>query len=1048
MKKILLGLGLLLTGAFSSNAQGLDGIVVEKFYVSNAADAAASTAGNGGVLPVGSITWRFYVDLAAGWELQSVYGDAAHTLNFSSTTPFYNHEDRGATTANAISFNNIDDNTVILDSYISVGGTCSNRLGVLKSEDDATGQIVFNPTTALANTDPSIGQPVNVRDGQTGVASTIDAVTILNLATELGAVLDNISQAGNALTTNNGAWSNLNGSDGPTANNRILIGQFTTTGVLTYAINIQIRNTTTLQVVNYVSSNPTGAEVTDPSLSGTLNLANTLPTASITAPTTGTAYLVGAPVSIDATATDPDGTITLVEFLVDGNVVGSSTAAGPNYSLSPTWTATVGSHNLTVRATDNLGGQFTSSPAVVILVGAVIAPTVSITSPASGATFVLGDTPTITATANDADGTVSQVEFFVDGISIGVDAGAGPSYSAPWPVVIGNHTITAVATDDDNATGTSAPIAVTVFDSSSAYVIISSTNACSINNFCLPINAIVPVDNVIGYDIVLAYDNAEVLPTGVVTVNNDLINPAYVSTANSINAAAGLMYISVFFNGSAPISAEFNGTGELLCVEFARTAGFGPVDTTSFSVNSLQESYINGVQPKVVSPGTYSTFQESDFNSRLQFWFDGSPIRYDGTATYLITNIYGTDLACANQSVAAVQPDINGEFAYDYSNGPFININKDIPNATSVQPVVNGFDAFLTRRVLINDATFIPSVYQIIAMDVNTDGVVSAGDLSQINQRAVLILGEFQQDWNYSPSGVSNGQPSKDWLFIDGTTLTSDPSFIISGNFPFDDGFGYSKSNVPEIDFCLEVPYQTSATCNSFDLESYTGILIGDINGNFATNATGGPFRLSDDQKVIFDLSKAVISQGYVDVPVVVISNADVNSLDFSAKFNENTLQFAGIVQHNTSLEILSNMNTADRELRFTSYSLQNYDLNTAPVSVRFNTAAEITESDLTSVVAYLNGEQVTAEVIGSRIAGEEVMVNVFPNPANDMVNVISSENANIQIVDANGRVVLALNNMNAYQKYSFNTQDLASGIYLMKVFGQSNVTVKKIVIE
>ena len=42
-KKIILGLGLALIGNFAQ-AQGLEGIVVEKFYQSNAADASNAAA--------------------------------------------------------------------------------------------------------------------------------------------------------------------------------------------------------------------------------------------------------------------------------------------------------------------------------------------------------------------------------------------------------------------------------------------------------------------------------------------------------------------------------------------------------------------------------------------------------------------------------------------------------------------------------------------------------------------------------------------------------------------------------------------------------------------------------------------------------------------------------------------------------------------------------------------------------------------------------------------------------------------------------------------
>ena len=49
---------------------------------------------------------------------------------------------------------------------------------------------------------------------------------------------------------------------------------------------------------------------------------------------------------------------------------------------------------------------------------------------------------------------------------------------------------------------------------------------------------------------------------------------------------------------------------------------------------------------------------------------------------------------------------------------------------------------------LINGSSFVPSVYQVLALDVNLDGVVSAGDISQIKQRATLSIPEFQQAWN------------------------------------------------------------------------------------------------------------------------------------------------------------------------------------------------------------------------------------------------------------------------------------------------------------
>jgi len=87
------------------------------------------------------------------------------------------------------------------------------------------------------------------------------------------------------------------------------------------------------------------------------------------------------------------------------------------------------------------------------------APTVSITNPTSGAT--VSGTVGVTANASDDNG-VTQVEFFVDGASIGVDTTA--PYSASWDTTAysdGSHTVSATATDTIGQTGSNS-VGVTV----------------------------------------------------------------------------------------------------------------------------------------------------------------------------------------------------------------------------------------------------------------------------------------------------------------------------------------------------------------------------------------------------------------------------------------------------------------------------------------------------------------------------------------------------------------------------------------------------------
>ncbi|MBX9853628.1 MAG: carbohydrate-binding protein [Cytophagaceae bacterium] len=89
------------------------------------------------------------------------------------------------------------------------------------------------------------------------------------------------------------------------------------------------------------------------------------------------------------------------------------------------------------------------------------APAVAITSPANGASFTAPASVTINASASDADGTISKVEFFNGSTKLGEDLSA--PYSFTWNnVAAGTYTLTAKATDNATAVSTSAGVSVTV----------------------------------------------------------------------------------------------------------------------------------------------------------------------------------------------------------------------------------------------------------------------------------------------------------------------------------------------------------------------------------------------------------------------------------------------------------------------------------------------------------------------------------------------------------------------------------------------------------
>jgi peptidoglycan/xylan/chitin deacetylase (PgdA/CDA1 family) len=91
----------------------------------------------------------------------------------------------------------------------------------------------------------------------------------------------------------------------------------------------------------------------------------------------------------------------------------------------------------------------------------VAAPTVSIASPASGAT--LSGNQTITVNASDSSG-ISNVQFKLDGISLGAPDTTAP-YSITWDTTTatnGTHTLSAVATNTSSISSTATNVSVTV----------------------------------------------------------------------------------------------------------------------------------------------------------------------------------------------------------------------------------------------------------------------------------------------------------------------------------------------------------------------------------------------------------------------------------------------------------------------------------------------------------------------------------------------------------------------------------------------------------
>lgn len=1117
--------------ALMGYAQGLEGVEVELYYESPTAN---------GTLPAGSKTYRVYVNMLPGYTLQAVYGDLTNELKFESTTNFFNDADNGGNFANDVVNGVLASGPALVDSWFSFGSGGGTRKGTLKV-NDTDGGISGTP---LTNSGGAMGSPLTTHDGRSiTTTALVPASAGADLTSPPYDAFNNaiVSNIFTSIATPGGFsyFSTAGAATGAGTDNRVLIGQFTTTGAFGYRLNLQLGTPTPGVSENYTANtaapalglvlepnlgNPTvsipGGNITQPVgtvvtitatasdvapgtitkvefFNGATKIGEDLTspytqsftvgaspatitavatdnqgaTATSNAITVGAApnvpptvslgaapltVVVGDNITLTATAADSDGTIADVKFYSgtpgSGTLLNTDATAPYDFAATTTTTGTISYYAV---ATDNSGASTTSNIANAV-VNANQLPVVTITAPANATDVFVPAVVSFTSNATDADGTITNVEFLVNGVVVGSDNTAPYSYDWTSAATGGFVNFVTRATDNKGGVTTSAPRTIRArLNTGTKYEVKEVNELCNADNICVPISAKSSISEIIGFDLEIKYPKNKLIPTGIIRKYGDLAPLNLFETSsnvlNTTSTTNGKMLVAVYFNTTAPATQRFTGIGDLVCIEFEKRPTFQANDSVFVVVTKLQESYITGPEIETVDSNKYKTFKQTSLAANLEFWADRSPIAYV-SGVNLITNIYGNNTSCNSKSSVAVQPDLNGEFVHDLNNGLTLNIERDILGnlatpGTDVQSVINGFDALLVRKVLIEDLSFIPNIYQALAMDVNMDGVISAGDASQINQRAVLQINEFRQKWNYNNNGTKKPGKgnSKDWIFLDETTLLdgNNVEYAISANYPRWDSRGFNKDHVPVPDSCRTTPVSNWTGCSVVGTDTYIGVLLGDVNGNYKNISSSATLRSNEAVSIDFSLSKT--EGNTITVPVFVNSSADVYSVDFSMNINMEGIEILSIAGGEQSLFYF---NENDNTLRFTSNSIQKFNQNLPVALITLETKDEISQRDIHAVAAYINGDEVDFNVLNSVLSTDETLsgIQVYPNPTTGQINIISNIEATASLFDLSGKKVLNLGKINLNQN-SFDFSNVMNGIYKLVLTSGDKSEVKKIII-
>ncbi|MDH3281030.1 MAG: DNRLRE domain-containing protein, partial [Gammaproteobacteria bacterium] len=171
-------------------------------------------------------------------------------------------------------------------------------------------------------------------------------------------------------------------------------------------------------------------------------LANNVPSVSITAPASGSTFNPGDSIAFTGSANDTeDGDISAnLSWTSD---IDGAIGGGGTFSTS---TLSVGAHTISASVTDS--GGLSGSDVINLTVNAD--PTVSITAPTNGASFVEGESITFSGTADDNDeGDISSNLSWTSSLDGAIGDGAFFSTA----LSVGTHTITASVTDSGGLNG-------------------------------------------------------------------------------------------------------------------------------------------------------------------------------------------------------------------------------------------------------------------------------------------------------------------------------------------------------------------------------------------------------------------------------------------------------------------------------------------------------------------------------------------------------------------------------------------------------------------
>jgi len=389
-----------------------------------------------------------------------------------------------------------------------------------------------------------------------------------------------------------------------------------------------------------------------------------------------------------------------------------------------------------------LGNGVIPKPNIVLVGGAPVAnvaPVVSLTAPIAGTSLIAPATIAIAATATDADGTIAKVDFYNGTTLISSDATA-PYTATITGAAVGTYNITAVATDNKDATTTS----------SAVVLMVKAPNVAPIVSLTSPI------------------------------AGTKLIAPATIAIAATATDADGTIIKVDFYNGTtlissdatAPYTATITGAavGTISLTAVATDNSGATTTSTAIAVTVKAPNVAPNVSLTSPIVGTTLTAPATIAIAATATDVDGTIAKvdfYNGTTLISSTTTAPYTATIANAvagtySITAKATDNSG--AVTTSVAVSVTVNNPVISTIIIQENGIGFNSY-DGTIDNNNAGFTGTGFT------NSNNALNAGITWQV---CVPTTGTYTLVWKYA-NGTTVDRTGK--VLVDGVSAVASLSF-------------------------------------------------------------------------------------------------------------------------------------------------------------------------------------------------------------------------------------------------------------------------------